>query len=86
MAAKISIPPRELSRSINRIHGQSFFDYINRHRIQLAQEKIRQATDPKITVLEIMYEVGFQSKSSFNTAFKKFAGMTPTQWKAQVKK
>lgn len=86
LAAKLSIPPRELSRSINRIHGQSFFDYINRHRIELAQEKIREAADPKITVLEIMYEVGFQSKSSFNTAFKKFSGMTPTQWKAQVRK
>ncbi|MEM7371892.1 MAG: helix-turn-helix domain-containing protein [Bacteroidota bacterium] len=84
LAVQLSVSPRDLSQAINRILGQSFFDYINQHRITLAQQKIAKAEDPKITVLEIMYEVGFQSKSSFNTAFKKFTGMTPTQWKAQT--
>ncbi|MEM6799762.1 MAG: helix-turn-helix domain-containing protein [Bacteroidota bacterium] len=86
LASQLSVPPRELSRAINRIHEQSFFDYINRHRIELAKEKIQHPKDPKVTVLEIMYEVGFQSKSSFNTAFKKFTGLTPTQWKRQAKR
>lgn len=85
LAIQLSVSPRELSRAINRIIGQSFFDYINQQRIELAKEKIAEAPDPKITVLEIMYEVGFQSKSSFNTSFKKFAGMTPTQWKKQAR-
>jgi len=35
----------------------------------------------KKTVLEILYETGFNSKSVFNTAFKKHTGMTPTQFK-----
>ena len=86
LAVQLSVSPRELSRAINRIFGQNFFDYINQNRIALAQQKIAESEDPKLTVLEIMYEVGFNSKSSFNTAFKKFAGMTPTQWKAKVNK
>jgi AraC-like DNA-binding protein len=85
LAAQLSVSPRELSQAINRILGQNFFDFVNQHRIELAQRKIAESNDPKVTVLEIMYEVGFQSKSSFNTAFKKFTGMTPTQWKTHVK-
>ena len=72
LATQLSVPPRELSLTINRIFGQNFFDYINQNRIALAQQKITEASDPKMTMLEIMYEVGFQSKSSFNSAFKKF--------------
>jgi AraC-like DNA-binding protein len=35
----------------------------------------------EFTVLEVLYEVGFNSKSSFNTAFKKHTGLTPTQFR-----
>ena len=37
--------------------------------------------DAKLTVLEVMYEVGYNSKSSFNTQFKRKTGMTPTDFK-----
>ena len=38
----------------------------------------------EVTILEILYEVGFNSKSSFNTAFKKHTGLTPTAFKKQL--
>lgn len=44
-------------------------------------ELIRNTDDDKLTILEVLYEVGFNSKSSFNTAFKKHTGVTPTQFK-----
>lgn len=81
LAEQLALSPRLVSQTLNRVFEQNFFDFVNHHRILLAQEKIRSATDPKTTVLEIMYEVGFQSKSSFNTAFKKFTGLTPTQFR-----
>ncbi|WP_408641487.1 helix-turn-helix domain-containing protein [Spirosoma telluris] len=65
--------------------GQHFFDYINRHRIEEAKRLFRQSTDAKLTVLEVLYQVGFNSKSSFNTLFRKYTGQTPTDYKNQTK-
>ena len=81
LATLMSTSSRELSYLINHGEGISFFDFINRYRIQYAQEKIVQSKDEKQTILEVMYASGFNSKSSFNTAFKKHTGHTPTQWK-----
>ncbi|MBT8220121.1 MAG: helix-turn-helix domain-containing protein [Bacteroidia bacterium] len=81
LAGKMNMSSRELSYLINQGEGHSFFDFVNRYRIQFAQEKIADAEDKKLTILEVMYASGFNSKSSFNTAFKKHSGLTPTQWK-----
>jgi AraC-like DNA-binding protein len=40
--------------------------------------------DPKVTILEIMYEAGFNSKSSFNKEFKKLNGITPTEFRKSI--
>ena len=77
----IDIPVRELSVLINNRLGQHFFDFVNSYRIKKAQELLTDSTDKKRTVLEILYEVGFNSKSSFNTSFKKHTGVTPTAYR-----
>ncbi|WP_420574340.1 helix-turn-helix domain-containing protein [Kordia sp.] len=77
----IHIPVRELSVLINHRLGQHFFDFVNSYRIKKAQGLLTDTTDKKRTVLEILYEVGFNSKSSFNTAFKKHTGYTPTAYR-----
>lgn len=77
----IEIPTRELSLLINHTLGQHFFDFINSYRIEHAMKTLNDAEKNKVTVLEILYEVGFNSKSSFNTAFKKHTGVTPTQYR-----
>ena len=81
LANKLGLPSRELSIMINQGTGQPFFDFVNSYRIQFAQNKIHNTVDVKYTILEAMYASGFNSKSSFNTAFKKHCGLTPTQWK-----
>ncbi len=77
----VGIPDRELSILVNHHLGQHFFDFINEYRIKKAMNMLRAPEYKQHTVLEILYEVGFNSKSPFNAAFKKFAKMTPTAYR-----
>lgn len=77
----IQIPTRELSILINHQLDQHFYDFVNSYRIEQAMEILKDTSKSKLTILEILYEVGFNSKSSFNTAFKKHTGYTPTDYR-----
>lgn len=81
LAEAIDIPPRQLSQLVNQHLGQNFMSPINSKRIELAMQLLMHPKDPKVTILEVMYDVGFNSKSSFNTLFKKKTGMTPSAFK-----
>lgn len=71
--------PRAVSEAINRVAGGTFYDLINARRIETAKQRLLETPDR--AVLEIAYECGFNSKSAFNTAFKRIAGMTPSAWR-----
>jgi AraC-like DNA-binding protein len=81
LSAQMAIKPKMLSQLINEMLNQNFFDFVNRYRIEEAKRLLTNPADKKITVLEILYEVGFNSKSSFNTLFKKYTGLTPSEFK-----
>jgi YesN/AraC family two-component response regulator len=81
LAKQVNIPVRDLSVLINHHMNQHFFDFINEFRIQKAMQILKDQSKNKLTVLEILYEVGFNSKSSFNTAFKKHTHKTPTEFR-----
>ncbi|WP_243636296.1 helix-turn-helix domain-containing protein [Flavobacterium aquariorum] len=81
LAKQVNIPVRDLSVLINHHMNQHFFDFINEYRIQKAMQILKSPSKSKLTVLEILYEVGFNSKSSFNTAFKKYTNQTPTEFR-----
>ncbi|CAM1341655.1 helix-turn-helix domain-containing protein [Tenacibaculum amylolyticum] len=83
LAQQMKMPARELSIAINHDLNQHFFDFVNEYRIKRAMDLLTNETNPKLTVLEILYQVGFNSKSSFNTAFKKYTNVTPTQYRKQ---
>lgn len=81
LSDRISIPVVYLSQILNVSIGQNFYDFINSYRIKEAQDYLKNSAVNKMTILEILYRVGFNSKTSFNTAFKKYTGMTPTEYK-----
>lgn len=81
LATALAIPARQLSEIVNQYYGQNFAEFINTYRLTAAEKRFQQAEDQRETVLEVMYQVGFNSKSSFNTLFKKRTGLTPTAYK-----
>lgn len=85
LAQRLHVHYNYLSRIINESIGKSFNDYINSYRIREARKRLCDPVHSSRTVLEIAYDTGFYSKSVFNTAFKKFTGMTPSQYKKECK-
>lgn len=85
VSAAIEIPVRDLSLLINHKLEQHFYDFVNTYRIENAMNILKDVSKSKVTILEILYDVGFNSKSSFNTAFKKHTGNTPTSYRKSLK-
>ena len=86
LSKQIKMPVRDLSILINHHLNQHFFDFINEYRIDKAKEILQDPGKKELTVLEILYDVGFNSKSSFNTAFKKYTHLTPTEYRRKYLK
>lgn len=81
LATQINISPKELSTLINHHIGKHFFDFINEYRIFKAMEILKNPAQKELTILEVLYQVGFNSKSSFSTAFKKHSTLTPIEFR-----
>ena len=78
LAEKLNVLPNNLSQAINIIYKENFNKFINRHRISEVKKLLK---DPEKTVLEAAFSCGFNSKSSFNQAFKEICNQTPTQFR-----
>ncbi|WP_036196117.1 helix-turn-helix domain-containing protein [Maribacter antarcticus] len=78
LASQLGMNERELSILINTQFGKNFYEFTSDHRISKAKEILKDKGSSNLTILEILYKVGFNSKSSFNTIFKKNTGVTPT--------
>ncbi|KFF08319.1 helix-turn-helix domain-containing protein [Chryseobacterium luteum] len=82
LAEQFNLPEKQLSLLINQYTGKHFFDFINEFRINDAKTLLKEQS--QLTVLEVLYEVGFNSKSSFYTAFKKETNLTPTDYRKSM--
>jgi AraC-like DNA-binding protein len=81
LAERIRTSPRNLSQIINEQLGKNFYEFINHYRVDEAKKILLSHQANKMSILEIGYEVGFNSKSAFNRAFRHFTNLTPTQFK-----
>lgn len=80
LANEIGMETHDLSILINRYMGKHFFDFINEYRIELAVKILKNPNRKSSHILEILYEVGFNSKSAFHRAFRKHTGKTPKEY------
>ena len=78
LAEKLGLNTHQLSQLINQYLNTTFFDLINAYRVREAKERIQ--NNPQYTLLQIAYDSGFNNKTSFVNAFKRFEGTTPSRY------
>lgn len=78
LASEAKIKERHLSQVINEVKKQNFFDFINSYRIEHAKQLLARNKLSRRTMLDILWDSGFNSKTAFNTVFKKVTGTTPS--------
>ena len=77
----LNIPRYYLTQVINEKLQKNFYTFINEYRVEEVKRRIIDDENQNYTLLAVAFDSGFNSKSSFNTIFKKFTGYTPSQYK-----
>lgn len=81
MSDLLEITPHQLSYVINTGFNENFFEFVNKYRVEKAKELLVASDKENLTILAIAFESGFNSKTSFNTTFKKITDQTPSGFK-----
>lgn len=79
LAERIAVPKHHLSYFLNRCLGKSFYQLIAEYRVSYAKKRLQE--DRMITIEDLAYECGFNSKTSLNRYFKEFTGLAPSQYR-----
>ncbi len=85
LARQIGMTRNQLSLVINAGVGESFYTFINKYRVEEAKRLIANPQNASFTILALAFEAGFPSKSSFHNIFKKSTGLTPTEYRHNLK-
>jgi len=83
LAKHLNSTPHILSQLINEQLKYNFNDFINSYRVEEAKIMLSDKGKNNFTIASIAYDCGFNTLSAFNTAFKKFTGLTPSQFRAR---
>ena len=86
LSQKLNTTTQALSMVINQRSGVNFNTYVNRYRVNEAMDRFNDEKYDHHTVASIAFDVGFNSISSFNSAFKKQTGKTPQEYRSQLTK
>ena len=76
----MNLNSRYVSELINREFEKSFIELINEYRIQESILLLKTNNDHRISIKEVCYNVGFNSRSAFNHSFKKYTGLSPSEF------
>ena len=86
LAETLEMHPNELSRIINTAFGKNFNDFVNEYRIREVTLKMQDPAYDRITLLGMALDAGFNSKSTFNRAFRQMTGKSPAEYNGGLKK
>jgi AraC-like DNA-binding protein len=79
----MDVPARELTAILNGHFKMNFYEFINNYRVEDAKEILSADENQEKSIADVLLMVGFNSKSVFNTFFKKNVGLTPTDFRNQ---
>lgn len=80
LAEKVEVSPQLLSQLINEQCQKNFYDFVNEHRVNFAAKRL---LDGDTNIKGIAFDSGFNNRVSFNNAFKKYMGTTPSAYRRQ---
>lgn len=84
LADQMDLPPNYLSQLLNEGFDQNFAEYINNYRVETFKTKVIDPAFQHLNLLGLAYESGFNSKTTFNTFFKKATGITPASYRKRA--
>lgn len=85
LAGMLNVKKHHLSQTINEKTGMNFFDFINSFRVEEIKQNLLKNNSSHLTLLGIALDSGFNSKATFNSAFKKLTGITPSDFQRSLK-
>ena len=84
LARRVGCSKENLSQVINAQTALNFKNFINKYRVEAAKLKLADPRENQFVLMKIALDVGFNSKSVFNAAFRKFAGKSPSQYRTEA--
>ena len=81
LAEKLHAPAHQISQAIKDGLKKNFYDVINGYRVEEAKRLLLDPKNRSFTILSVAFEAGFNSTTTFNTVFKKFTGLTPSEFR-----
>ncbi|MEJ1237100.1 helix-turn-helix domain-containing protein [Chryseolinea sp. T2] len=81
LATQLNITRGQLSLLINEGTGSNFYDFVNRYRVDEVKRLMTDPSKSNFNMLGLALDAGFKSKSTFNLIFKRFTGLTPTEYR-----
>ncbi|MES0488988.1 MAG: 7TM diverse intracellular signaling domain-containing protein [Leptospirales bacterium] len=82
LAEMLQIKPHQLTELMNQAMGTSFSNFLSKHKVQEAKRLLSE--NPELRIIDVAYESGFKSKSTFNTAFKQIVGTSPSDYAKKI--
>lgn len=81
ISEKLNTTVHKLSQVLNESFNQNFYDFINSYRVEEFKKRLHSPDSENYKMLSLAFECGFNSKTTFYGAFKKFTGLTPSDYK-----
>ena len=82
---RLQIPGHVISEVLNGLLNKNFYEYINYYRVEEFKRLVKKPENSNDTNLGLAYQAGFNSKTAFNTSFKKFTDQTPSNYRTNLK-